>query len=357
MSARRYRITAPPAPFEQRDRLDCFGGSCTLIVADSAQPAQAAAAVAAARRTLLDWHARFSRFAPDSELAGLNSSPRDQVRVSPMMLSLIEAARTAARDTGGLLDVTLGAEIQRAGYVTHFEGDGLPLDMALAQAPPRRRAAPKPRSAVTELSTDPEAGTVSRPPGTMIDLGGIAKGVFADRLARRLAGFDAYVVDCAGEIRWGGRAGLLREVGVVSPFDGEPLHAFARAQGAIATSGIGKRSWLDRDGRPSHHLLDPRTGQPAYTGLVQASALARTAAEAEALATAAVLSGPGAAPEWLRYGGVLVADDGATRCSGPPRPSRRRPTGWWLAGRSWAPPRARTATPAYRPAPRPARAH
>ena len=81
--------------------------------------------------------------------------------------------------------------------------------------------------------------------------------------------------------------------------------------GAIATSGIGKRSWLDADARPAHHLLDPRTGRPAYTGIVQATALAPTAARAEVLAKAAVLSGPGAAERHLPHGGMLVYDDGS----------------------------------------------
>ncbi len=58
-------------------------------------------------------------------------------------------------------------------------------------------------------------------------------------------------------------------------------------------------------------LLDPATGLPAYTGVVQATALAPTALEGEALAKAAVLSGPEGAAAWLPHGGVLVFDDGS----------------------------------------------
>ena len=78
----------------------------------------------------------------------------------------------------------------------------------------------------------------------------------------------------------------------------------------MATSGISRRSWLDARGRPAHHLLDPATGRPAFTGVVQATALAPTALEAELLAKAAVLGGPDAAAGWLPYGGVVVRDDG-----------------------------------------------
>lgn len=78
----------------------------------------------------------------------------------------------------------------------------------------------------------------------------------------------------------------------------------------MATSGIGRRSWLDAAGRPAHHLLDPATGRPAFTGVVQATALAPTAAEAEARAKAALLSGPEGASAWLPHGGLVVLDDG-----------------------------------------------
>jgi thiamine biosynthesis lipoprotein len=64
-------------------------------------------------------------------------------------------------------------------------------------------------------------------------------------------------------------------------------------------------------GGPAHHLLDPATGTPAWTGLVAVTSLAPTALEAEALAKAALLSGPLGARRWLRpFGGVLFHDDG-----------------------------------------------
>jgi thiamine biosynthesis lipoprotein ApbE len=67
-------------------------------------------------------------------------------------------------------------------------------------------------------------------------------------------------------------------------------------------------------------LIDPATGSPAWTGLVAATALAPTALEAEALAKAALLSGPAAGRRLRqgRHGGVLVHDDGAVE------PVRRR---------------------------------
>ena len=86
----------------------------------------------------------------------------------------------------------------------------------------------------------------------------------------------------------------------------------------MATSGIGRRSWLDADGRPAHHLLDPSTGRPAFTGIVQVTALAPSALMAEIHAKAAILSGPREGAEWLPRGGVIVFDDGSHEVIEPP---------------------------------------
>ncbi len=160
---------------------------------------------------------------------------------------------------------------------------------------------------------------MTRPPGVRIDSGGIAKGLLADLLATELAGQRAFAIDCCGDLRVGGEAGLRRRILVDDPFGGEPLHEFGLRDGAAATSGIGRRCWLGPDGRAAHHLLDPRGGEPAFTGIVQATALAPTALLAEVHAKAALLAGPAAAPEWLPHGGVLVDDDGGVEviASGP----------------------------------------
>ncbi len=311
MNARRVQLTVPRAPVEYCHTFPCFGGTCTVIAADAHCPQRAAQAAASAMRTLLGWHRRFSRFDPASELMRFNEDPRPEVAVSPMLGRLIEVARAASRNTGGLVDATLGAQIVRAGYESHFEGPGVGLREALSLAPPRSPAGPSPATDCAEIAVDPAASVARRRLGTIFDPGGIAKGVFADELAATLGGLDAFAIDCAGDVRLGGRAGIVREVHVASPFDERELHTFRLAAGGIATSGIGRRSWIDGDGRPAHHLLDPGTGRPAFTGVVQATALAPTAAEAEVLAKAAVLGGPARASAWLRHGGMFVRDDGS----------------------------------------------
>ncbi|MHB8696150.1 MAG: FAD:protein FMN transferase [Solirubrobacteraceae bacterium] len=302
------------------ERFECFGGWCTVIVAPgpsgsaaasaAASVAGSAAAAASARESLLGWHTQFSRFVDDSELSRLNADTRGTVPVSALMARLVSAALAAAARTGGLVDPTLSDEIERAGYAGHFEGEGIPLSQALALAPPRVPATPRSDAVWRSVSVDLGAGTVTRPVGVKLDPGGIAKGLFADELAEHLAGRPAVVIDCAGDLRLAGVAGTVRPVHVESPFDGSTLHTFSLAGGGVATSGIGKRSWR-QDGRPAHHLLDPGTGMPAYTGVVQVTALAPDAVTAEALSKAALLSGPDGAGRALVHGGVVVLDDGS----------------------------------------------
>ena len=129
----------------------------------------------------------------------------------------------------------------------------------------------------------------------------------ADLVAETLAPFGTFAVDCAGDLRVGGRT---RRINVRHPFTGERVHGFAVTDAAVATSGVTRRAWLRPDGRLAHHLIDPGRGEPGWTGLLQVTALAPTALEAEVRAKAALLAGPGAAADHLPGGGALVCESG-----------------------------------------------
>jgi thiamine biosynthesis lipoprotein len=292
---------------EAGESFACFGATCAVFVIGDGERGDAEAAVAFARARLLDWHRRFSRFDPASELSLLNADPRAEVAVTAEMAALAAAVVAAAERTGGLVDATLIDQIEAAGYVGDL-GVPVPLAEALARAPRRRPGGPAPASRWREIGV--RDGRVTRPPGVKLDSGGLSKGLFADLLADALASYAGFAIDCAGDLRLGGRAAIPRAVRVASPFEERTLHEFVLTGGGIATSGIGRRSWLDSGGAPAHHLLDPATGRPAYTGVVQVTALAPTALEAEIRTKAAILSGPERAAGWLPDGGVVVRDDG-----------------------------------------------
>ncbi len=271
---------------------DCMGTEVRLVVP--------AAELDHCRAFLERYEAALSRFRPDSELCRLNAAPQREVPASPLLRTAVHAALWAAECTGGLVDPTLAGAIEAAGYDRSRRTPELELGQALRLAPARAAAGPGHRW--RDVTVDHTRGTIARPPGVRLDTGGTGKGLAADLLARRLRG--RWAVDCGGDMRVGGHF----EIDVRHPLTGETVDTLTIVDGAVATSGLDVRLWRG----PAHHLLDPATGEPAWTGLIGATALAPTALEAEALAKAALLSGPSGAGRWLRrHGGLTVRDDGA----------------------------------------------
>jgi len=297
----------------------CMGCTFRLLVSGADGPA----AAALARAQLEDYDARLSRFRPDSELSRLNADPRTVVPASPLLRATVAAALWAAHRTNGLVDPTLVGALERAGYANSLTGATAgPVAAALHSAPPRRPARPRPDAAWRAVVIDDAAGTIARPPGLRLDSGGVGKGLAADRVAQQLAhgGRHRFAVDAAGDLRLGGARTAARQhmVEIAHPWESEPIGTLRLRAGAVATSGVGSRLWSTPDGGFAHHLLDPSTGEPAWTGLVAATALAPTALDAEVRAKAALLSGPLGARRWLaEHGGVVVHDDGASEWIGP----------------------------------------
>jgi FAD:protein FMN transferase len=227
----------------------------------------------------------------------------------------------AARTTAGLVDPTLVRALEQAGYDRSLAGEPpASLLLALAAAPPRRPARPAPAALWRAVAVDDAAGVIRRPPGVAIDIGGTGKGLAADAVARRLSG--RFVVDCGGDLRLSGPY----EVEVEHPVTRATAHTLLLASGAIATSGLATRLWERPQGGYAHHLLDPSTGRPAWTGLLSVTACAATALEAETLAKLALLRGPVAARALLgAKGGVLIHESGEVELvGGAPRHRRIR---------------------------------
>jgi thiamine biosynthesis lipoprotein len=295
------------------ETFECFGGRCTVRVTDR-DASGVDRAARQAQLTLLGAHRLLSRFDPDSELSRLNRDPRRAVPASPLLRKVVAAALTAGLRSGGLVDATLVAEIEAAGYAESRDFDG---GHKSGPTPSPQPAAPNPRADWCALSIDEGAGTVTRPPGLRLDPGGIAKGLMADLVGEALAEFGSFAVDCCGDLRVGGAGGREQRILVEDPAGGEPLHELRIADGAVATSGITRRAWTGTDGRAAHQIIDPRTGRPAFTGVIQATAVAPTGVLAETLAKTALLVGPGRAESQLPFGGVIVEDGGAVRIIEP----------------------------------------
>jgi len=290
---------------EARVRLEC----------DALSPAELDGYAAVVRAVLDDVERALSRFRPGSELCAVNRDPRAVVPVSPLLGELARAAEWARSRSGGLVDATLVGELEAAGYATSRAGVvPAPLDEALRAAPPRRPARCR-KPAARALRVD-ASGRLHRAPGVRLDSGGLGKGLAADLAASLLPPDVRFAIDCGGDLAVGGPGGPW-QVAVASARTGAEAARLQVRAGGVATSGIHARLWRRADGAFAHHVLDPSTGRPAWTGLVAVTAVGASALEAEVLAKSALLSGPERARAVLfRRGGVLQHDDGRVEVLG-----------------------------------------
>ena len=227
---------------------------------------------------------RFSRFRGDSELSRLNAAAGRSVRVSRGFAEVLGLALEAAEETGGLFDPTVLHALAAAGYDRDFDEVLAGARGALHPVQPCGRW----REVVME------SDRVRLPPGAGLDLGGLVKGWTADLAASRAvdAGLPWVLVNAGGDLRVAGRAPRI-SVMVEDPDDPErELGRLSVAEGGVATSSIRARAW----GEGSHHLIDPRTGAPSRTELVQVTTVGTTCARAEVAAKAILLGGVETAP-------------------------------------------------------------
>ncbi len=143
--------------------------------------------------------------------------------------------------------------------------------------------------------------------GMAVTLNGIAQGAITDRISDlpRNEGFESVLVDL-GETRalGNGPDGPWR-IGLKDPTDTTRMGAVVPlADGALATSG-GYGTRFDAGSR-FHHLFDPAIGGSA-DGVLAATAMAKRATIADALATALAIAPVGDAPYLLRaFGGTAA---------------------------------------------------
>ena len=288
-----------------------LGTSVHLLVAD-ADPEPARVAV----EDLLERVDRtYSRFRRDSELSLVAGRPGQTARVSPLLCMAISAAMRAARLTDGLVDPTVGRAMRAIGYDDDFDrvaGRTEPLTLRLERVPGWQA-----------IAYDERARTLRVPRGIEIDLGSTGKALAADlaAAAANAATGAGVLVSLGGDIATAGEppnAGwhvLAAEDSELPPdSDGEVV---ALHGGAFATSSTTVRRWT-RGGVTMHHLVDPRTGLPAYSPWRTVAVIAATCVDANTAATAAIIRGE-SAPGWLERLGLaarLVAVDGAVRYAG-----------------------------------------
>jgi len=242
---------------------------------------------AAIERHFRDVDSTFSRFRSGSELSAVNAASSWLVPVSPLFAEATEIAIAAAAATDGLVDLTLGAAIEAAGY---------DRDFALLQAD---EDPPGPAVPGTWRNVRVASRLLFRPPGTRLDLNGIVKSLAVDEALALLPG--------EGFVAAGGDIATHGPVAVGLP-GGDGLQLLA---GGLATSGRTARHW-SRGGRPQHHLIDPRSGRPSTSRWLEVTVAAESCLAADVAAKAAfLLSSEG--PDWLDERGLpgrFAGEDG-----------------------------------------------
>lgn len=272
---------------------------------DSDQPP---AQLADVPRWFTDWEQTLSRFRPDSELARLNQADRP-VQVSDTLWQVFHSALAAGQLTEGLVTPTVAEAVIAAGY-----------DRDFAQMEKSQSSTGKPAhvSSLAALTWDGPTRTIQLPAGVHLDFGGIAKGWAAGEAMKRLSQAGPALMNCGGDIALSGALlnGDPWEIGVYKPFDRESEYLemlyFQRACG-VASSATDRRRWT-QDGQTRHHIIDPRTGQPAQTDVVHATVVAPSPVEAEAAAKSVLIRGSMDGLDWLEahpeLAGLLILESG-----------------------------------------------
>jgi thiamine biosynthesis lipoprotein len=233
--------------------------------------------------------AQLTVYRDNSEVSALNRrAPMTWIPVEPRLFDLLALSARLSQETEGAFDISVGALIKAWGF---FRRRGrVPSEQERAEV--RRRIG------MGHVRLDPERCAVHYDvSGLEINLGSIGKGYALDR-AGELLRERRSLSSC---LLHGGHSSVLAlgvepgqrrgwAVGLRHPWERERRLATVRLRDRALATSAATFQHLEYNGRKLGHILDPRTGWPAE-GLASATALAPSAAEADALATAFFILG------------------------------------------------------------------
>ena len=258
--------------------------------------------------------ALLSRTSGSSEISMLNGANGEMVPVGGEICGLIQTAGSFTEATGGAFDITIAPVVSAWGFTT--DSYQVPTQEELRTL----------LKCVGMEHVHLSGGNASLDPGTMIDLGGIAKGYTADRVAEI---FREHAVP-RGKVELGGNIlvigdkpdGTAWRVGIQdpkNPDDANGLVGVLNLMDAFAVTSGSYQRYFEQDGNIYHHIIDPATGAPAQSGLTSVTVVADSAqgngTMCDALSTALFVMGEDRALEFWRSGTydfqlVLVTEDG-----------------------------------------------
>lgn len=285
---------------------------------------------------------------PSSEVSRLNEA--GTLEVSEDVAELLEAGMTLYEKTGGLFDFTIYPVMKLWGFPTkEFRVPGeqeladalklvdasrvkilrgertVPGDPAASGEPAAAEgtaALGEPAAAEgTAASGEPAAAAqVILGAGQQVDFGGIAKGYTSARLMEifRSYGINSGLVSLGGNIQALNAKpdGSKWNIGIRDPQGSqEDYIAVASVENcAVVTSG-GYERYFEENGKRYIHIIDPRTGYPAESGLASVTIFSGDGTLADALSTSLYIMGLEEAVSFWRKNGsdfemALLTDSG-----------------------------------------------
>ncbi|MDE7246323.1 MAG: FAD:protein FMN transferase [Lachnospiraceae bacterium] len=257
------------------------------------------------KKHVLDLHRRFSFFEPGSDIFRINEQAgMKPVPVHQDTFFVLFHALAYGWETQGAFDITSGAASRL--WRDAIRSGKIPSESDIAGC--------RSLSGLTDLILDKANGTAFLcRNGQQIDLGGIAKGYAADEAVRVLKKYKVHnaLINFGGTVIAIGRE---QKIGIQNPFqkNGESMADIMVKNKAVVTSGSYERGFFF-EGVRYHHIIDPRTGRPADSGLLSVTLIGDSAMELDALATGiCVLGEKNGLPLLERRGieAVFISDDG-----------------------------------------------
>lgn len=247
--------------------------------------------------TLDDVDRLMSTYRPDAELAMFNRATiTDWFPVSLRLCHAVDNALQLSDLSGGAFDITVGSLVDLWGF-----GPG-----GARTEPPDRESIDDARAAsgFRKLHADCTKPALRKDhAGLRVDLSGYAKGLAVDEIAALLdeSGVQNYLAEIGGELRASGHnvSGDKWRIAIEWPdLSGDDAEMIIRISDlAVATSGD-YRNFFQYEGRRYSHTIDPRTGSPVAHELASVTVLAGSTAYADGMATALLVLGPLAGPEF-----------------------------------------------------------
>ncbi|MEM9187467.1 MAG: FAD:protein FMN transferase [Planctomycetota bacterium] len=262
-----------------------------------------------------------STYEPESELSRFNRSPPGEwFPVSADLAAVASFALKTAEESGGAFDPTVGPLVNLWGFGPLGRRETPPTDEEIAVA--RRVVGYR---AVTLRADPPALKKTSQ--GVYLDFSAIAKGYASDDIGRLITELgDAYLrdaprgegaaplgggymIEIGGEVATRGTkpGGGPWKIGLQRPdaAAGELSGVAELRDEALATSGD-YRNFFEAGGQSYSHTIDPLTGRPVTHNLAAVTVRAATCMEADAVATALLVMGPGRGYDWAEERGVAA---------------------------------------------------